>query len=113
LHASVFVRLGDTHAGRPLYQVIIDRAQAAGLGGATAVRGLLGFGASARLRQPGLAGPRGAGPVRVDIVDDAAKVRAFLTALEGLISSGVVVVRPVTVTRRTAEPDAVATAAPP
>ncbi len=118
VHVSVFVRAADTLAGRPLYREIVDRARAAGLSGATAVRGLTGFGSSGLLCPPGLAGLRGSEPVLIEISDDEARVRAFLPVLERLVGSGLVVLSRVTVTRRAAEPRAAepgvtATAAPP
>ena len=109
---SVLVRAGDRAGGRPLYCEIIDRARAAGLGGATAVRGLVGFGAARQLRMPGLAGSRGSEPVLIEITDDAAKVHGFLSTVDHLVGSGLVVLKPVTGTRRVVAPGITTTAAP-
>ncbi|MGB6456379.1 MAG: DUF190 domain-containing protein [Streptosporangiaceae bacterium] len=109
---SVLVRVGDRLGGRPLYCEIIDRARDAGFGGATAVRGLTGFGAAGKLRSAGLAGSRGSEPVLIEITDDAAKIYAFLPVLDQLIGSGLAVLKPVTVTaRRAVAPGITATAA--
>ncbi len=109
---SVLVRAGDRLDGRPLFCEIIERARAAGLGGATAVRGLVGFGAAGKLRMPGLAGSGGSEPVLIEITDDAAKVHGFLPVLDHLVGSGLVVLKPVTVTRRVVAPGITTTAAP-
>jgi uncharacterized protein len=109
---TVLVRAGDRVSGRPLYCEIIDRARAAGLGGATAVRGLVGFGAAGELRMPGLAGSRGSEPVLIEITDDAAKVHGFLSAVDHLVGSGLVVLKPVTVTRRVVAPEVTTTGTP-
>ncbi|HUB39001.1 MAG TPA: DUF190 domain-containing protein [Streptosporangiaceae bacterium] len=109
---SVFVRAADTLAGRPLYCEIIERARDAGLSGATAVRGLTGFGASRTLRSPGLAALRGSEPVLIEITDEEARIRAFLPVLERLVGSGLVVLSRVTVRRRAATPRTTATVAP-
>jgi uncharacterized protein len=101
LQLSVFVRAGDRFAGRPLHSEIVDRARAAGLGGATAVRGTTGFGASGQLRSPGLAGLSGGEPVLIELTDDPVRIRAFLPVLEEIIGSGLVVVREVTTVHRT------------
>ena len=45
LRLTVFLGEGDTWHGRPLYSEILRRAQAAGLAGASVMRGLEGFGA--------------------------------------------------------------------
>jgi PII-like signaling protein len=111
LQLSVFVRAGDSYAGRPLYNEIVDRARAGGLRGATAVRGLTGFGGSGRLRAPGMAGRNGHEPVLIEITDDEARIRAFLPVLEQLVGSGLVVLRTVTTARRVADvPDITASA---
>jgi uncharacterized protein len=109
---SVVVRACDRVGGRPLYCEIIDRARAAGLAGATAVRGLAGFGAAGELRMPGLTGSRGSEPVLIEITDDAAKVQQFLSDVDHLVASGLVVLKPVTVTRRVVAPGITTTAAP-
>ena len=110
---SIFLRAGDTFNGRPLYREIVDRARSAGLSGATVVRGLHGFGGSARLRSAGLIGRNGFEPVLIEIADDPARVLAFLPELDQLLGSGLVVLKTVTVTRRVADlPDIAATAAP-
>jgi uncharacterized protein len=110
LQLSVFVRAGDRFGGSPLYREILERAKAAGLSGATVVRGLEGFGSSGKLRSPGLAGLRGTEPVLIEITDDDAAVRAFLPVLDQLIGSGLVLVKPVVVARRAAVPDVTAVA---
>jgi PII-like signaling protein len=113
LQVSIFLRAGDMFNGRPVYREIIDRARSAGLSGATTVRGLLGFGGSARLRSAGLIGRNGFEPVRIEIADDPARVLAFLPELDQLLGSGLVVLKTVTVTRRVTDlPDIAATAAP-
>jgi uncharacterized protein len=114
LQLSIFVRAGDLLAGRPLYREIIDRARAAGLSGATAIRGMQGFGPSGKLHSPGLLGLRGTEPVVIEISDDPARVRAFLPVLDSLIGSGLLVLKPVTVTRKAARElgTTAATAAP-
>jgi Uncharacterized ACR, COG1993 len=59
MQVSIFVRAGDRFAGRPLSEEIVCRALVAGLSGATAIRGLQGFGESARIQPAGHAGFNG------------------------------------------------------
>jgi uncharacterized protein len=99
LQLSVVVREGDTFGGRALYDEIIDRARAAGLHGATAVRGLAGFGQSGGQGPPGLTARKGRRPVLIEVADDPARVRAFLPVLDELIGSGVVMVHAVAAAR--------------
>jgi PII-like signaling protein len=111
LQLSIFIGAGDTYDGRPLYHEIIDRARAAGLHGATAIRGLQGFGASARLHAPGLFARSGAEPVLIEITDSPTRVEGFLPSVEELIGSGLIVLRTVTTVRRVSDqPDIAASA---
>lgn len=112
LQLSIFLSAAATHNGRPLHREIIDRARRAGLSGATAVTGLQGFGESGTLRSPGLLRRSGFEPVLIEIAADPASVHAFLAVLDQLLVGGLVVLKPVTVTRRAADlPDVSATAA--
>ena len=45
----IYLGENDKHEGRPLYEWLVLRARAAGLAGATALRGIEGFGAHSRL----------------------------------------------------------------
>lgn len=100
MQLSIFVCAGDRFAGRPLHCEIVDRARAAGLAGATAVRGMSGFGESGQLRSPGLAGLSGYEPVLIELTDEPVRVRAFLPVLDEIIGSGLVMVREIMVVRR-------------
>jgi uncharacterized protein len=103
LQLSLFVRSADTFRGRALYHEIVDRARLAGLRGATAIRGVEGFGATARLRAPGRLGAlTGDEPVLIEITDDARKILAFLPAVESLPGTGLIVLRELTAVRRAA-----------
>jgi PII-like signaling protein len=99
LQLSVVVQDGDMFAGRALYHEIIDRARTAGLHGATAVRGLQGFGEAAGQEPPGLGARNGRHPVLIEVADDPGRVRAFLPVLHQLIGTGVVMLHAVEAVR--------------
>jgi len=99
-------------SGRPLYHEILDRAQRAGLRGATAIRGMQGFGASGKMRGPMLAGLSGHEPVLILVTDDADLVRAFLPEIDQLPGAALIVLRPVNTLRRDAQHPDVTTSAP-
>jgi uncharacterized protein len=103
LQLSIFVRAGDKFAGRPLYREILDRAQRAGLRGATAIRGMQGFGASGSLRAPALTGLSGHEPVLIQLTDDAAAVRAFVSEIDQLPFGGLIILAPVVALRPVAD----------
>jgi hypothetical protein len=84
---------------RPLCAEIIKRAHAAGLAGASAFRGVEGFGASSRVHTSRILSLMGNMPVMIVIVDEAAKIAAFLPQLDELEVRGVVTLEDVEVIR--------------
>ena len=84
---------------KPLCTEIIKRAHAAGLAGASAFRGIEGFGASSRVHTSRILSLLGNLPVMVVIVDTAEKIEAFLPQLDELAIRGVVTVEDVEVRR--------------
>ena len=45
----IFIGESDTHEGRPLYEAIVLKAREMHMAGATALRGIMGFGAASHL----------------------------------------------------------------
>ena len=86
----IFIGESDHWEGRPLYEAIVHRARAAGLAGATVVRGLEGFGAHSRLHTTRILRLSEDLPVVVEIVDEAEKIEAFLPALDEMVAEGMV-----------------------
>jgi len=86
----VFLGEDDRAHGHPTYRVLVDRARAAGMAGATVLPGPVGFGPSGHMRSDINidAGPRAS--VVVEIVDEEAKIMPFLHDIEGLIGTGLV-----------------------
>jgi PII-like signaling protein len=96
---SIFLRSCDSYRGRPLHAEIVERARAAGLPGASVMRGLESFGGSGRVHSAGWAGVRDGVPLMIDIIAAAVRVRAFLPVLDELTGAGLVILSPVTLTR--------------
>jgi PII-like signaling protein len=104
---SVFVGESDRHHRKPLYVEIVHRAHAAGLAGATVLRGIEGFGASNHVHTTRLLSLTEDLPVVVVIVDAAERIERFARELDELITEGLVVIDDVEVVRyvgRPAEP---------
>ena len=99
LRLTVFVGESDTWRHKPLFSEIVHRAHAAGLAGATVLRGVEGFGASNRVHTTRLLSLSEDLPVAVIVVDEPEKIRAFLPQLDELIAEGLVIVDPVEVIR--------------
>jgi PII-like signaling protein len=104
---SVFVGESDRHHRKPLYVEIVHRAHAAGLAGATVLRGIEGFGASNHVHTTRLLSLTEDLPVVVVVVDAAERIERFARELDELITEGLVVIDDVEVVRyvgRPAEP---------
>jgi PII-like signaling protein len=86
----IFVGESDKHEGRPLYQVIVERARARELAGATVLRGYLGFGANSRIHSARILRLSEDLPMVIEIVDEPERIAAFVTELDGLIQEGLV-----------------------
>lgn len=84
---------------RSLIDVIVHRARNAHLAGATVLRGRKGFGESARLHEHRPFALSDNLPVVVEIVDEEARLRAFLAALDDLQDIGLVTFEKVEVVR--------------
>jgi len=84
----VFLGNHDVHGGRLVYEVIVEAARQAGLAGATVLSGFMGFGATSVVHRPHLFRLSQDLPVVIEMVDEDAKIRAFLPRLEELLSGG-------------------------
>jgi PII-like signaling protein len=93
----VFIGEGDKYHGRPLYEVIVEEARRRGLAGATVLRGTLGFGANSRIHTAKILRLSEDLPMVVEIVDEPAKIEAFLPDLSALIEEGLVTLEKVRV----------------
>jgi PII-like signaling protein len=102
----IFVGESDRWEGKPLYEVIVHRARAAGLAGATVLRGLEGFGAHSRLHTTRILRLSEDLPIVVEIVDEAPKIDAFLPELDVLVTEGMVTLENVRVIAYRAPGDA-------
>jgi uncharacterized protein len=97
MRLTVFVGESDQWHHRPLYSEIVHRAHVAGLAGASALRGIEGFGASARVHTARLLSLSQDLPVAIVVVDTEEKVRAFLPQLHELVTDGLVTLEEVEV----------------
>jgi len=86
----IFIGESDKHHGRPLYEVLVEKARQRGLAGATVLRGTLGFGASSRIHTAKILRLSEDLPMVVEIVDAPEKIESFLPELDELIGEGLV-----------------------
>ncbi|MBN1240812.1 MAG: DUF190 domain-containing protein [Gammaproteobacteria bacterium] len=93
----VFVGEHDRHGHAPLHEAIVQKAREQGLAGATALRGVLGYGASSVVHTAKILELSEDLPMVVEIVDTEAKIEGFLETLDGMMSSGLVTLEKVRV----------------
>ncbi len=104
LRLTVLIGEDDVWHHRPLYHEIVRRARAAGLAGATVLRGIEGYGASSLIHTSRILSLSEDLPVMVVLVDGEEKIRAFLPELDELVTEGLVIVDPVEVVRYSGRP---------
>lgn len=95
----IFIGESDRHGGRPLYEAIVLKARETGLAGATVLRSPMGFGANSRLHTAKILRLSDDLPIIVEIVDELAKIEAFLPILDEMIDGGMVTIEKVRVIR--------------
>lgn len=80
----IFVGESDKIGHLPLYESIVREARAAGLAGATVLKGVLGYGASARIRTAKILDLSADLSLVIEIVDEMSKLDAFRQTLSEL-----------------------------
>jgi hypothetical protein len=93
----IFIGESDKFEGRPLYQVIVERARQRELAGATVLRGYLGFGANSRIHSARVLRLSEDLPMVIEIVDEPERIAAFVAELDGIIKEGLVTLEKVDV----------------
>jgi PII-like signaling protein/predicted transcriptional regulator len=82
----------DMREGQPLYLALMERLQREGATGATALRGLAGFGPGHRMRASGIVGVSETQPVVIEWVDRVDRVARVMPALDDLIEEALVTI---------------------
>jgi PII-like signaling protein len=80
----------DRFGGVPLYQAIVELLRTRNFAGATVFRGVLGFGAQARIHRDRVFRLSSDLPVVVECIDTEEKIASILPELDGMIGGGLV-----------------------
>jgi uncharacterized protein len=81
----------DVYGTGPLYEAIIRRLRQLGVNGATAVAGVMGFGAHLKVHRKRLFGISDDKPVVITVVDSEPVIRELLPEIRGMVKEGLVV----------------------
>jgi PII-like signaling protein len=78
------------HRGKPLYEALLLTLRERGFAGATVVRGIAGFGASARIHTEKVLRLSLDLPVIIEVVEEEERIQAVLPDLDALIGGGLI-----------------------
>jgi uncharacterized protein len=93
----IFIRESERSDHKPLYEAIVLKARELQMGGATVLRGPMGFGKSSHLHSAKILRLSEDLPMVIEIVDSQAKIDAFLPVLDKMMGSGLITVEKVQV----------------
>ena len=80
----------DKYQGRPLYEAIVHLLRSRGFAGATVIRGIMGFGASARVHTEKVLRLSLDLPIVVECVDTEERIQEILPELDPMIGGGLI-----------------------
>jgi len=86
----VFIGESDKYHGKPLYEALLERFRTKGLAGATALRGVAGFGASSKLHTDKILRLSIDLPIIIEVVETEEAVQAILPDLSEMIGGGLI-----------------------
>jgi uncharacterized protein len=86
----IFFGENDRFQRLPLHEAIVLKAREMHLGGATVLRGHIGFGHSSRIHTTKILRLSQDLPVVVEIIDSQEKIDTFLPVLDAMMSSGLI-----------------------
>jgi PII-like signaling protein len=93
----IYTEEGKMSGHRALYEDIVVKARAAGLAGATVLRGPMGYGLHAKIHTAKIIELSAKLPLVIEIVDVEEKVRAFVAGLDSIKDLGLVTLEKVEV----------------
>lgn len=91
----IFLGEGDKHGGMALFEWIIEQARERGIAGATAVRGIAGYGAHHRIHTAKVLRLSLDLPIVVEIVDSEDRIRQFLDHIRAALHDGLATLEPI------------------
>jgi PII-like signaling protein len=93
----IFIGESEREHGKPLFEAIVLKARELQMGGATVLRGPMGFGRSSHLHTAKILRLSEDLPMIIEIVDSQEKIDKFLPVLDTMMGSGLITVEKVQV----------------
>jgi PII-like signaling protein len=94
---TIYIGSSDVWQGKNLAAAIVERCRQLGIAGATASRGVMGFGKSSRIHRAHLLGLSQDLPEKIEIVDKPEQIEQLLPVVEEMVGGGLIMVENVTV----------------
>ncbi|MCD6334529.1 MAG: DUF190 domain-containing protein [Candidatus Latescibacteria bacterium] len=95
----IFIGETDKYEGKPLYEQIILKARELHLAGATATRGIMGFGADSRMHTAKILRLSEDLPIIIEIVDTKAHLDKLMPFLDETVEEGLITMEKVRVVK--------------
>jgi PII-like signaling protein len=86
----IFIGEHDTWHGAPLHRALLELLRRENVAGASAFRGIEGFGAHHEIHAAKVFAPRAKLPILIEVVDDEEKIEALIPKIEEMVSEGTV-----------------------
>ena len=102
----IFIGEDDRWHGKHLYDAIVESLRANDIAGVTVYRGIMGYGAHRRFHKEKRMSLSNDRPIMLTVIDEEAKIRAYLPTLESMVREGLVVLSDVDVIKYTHRLDA-------
>ncbi len=102
----IFFGEADQLNGKPLYEEIVHLARKEGMAGATAIKGIMGFGCKSHMHTAKLLRLSEDLPIVIEIVDSEDKINAFLPHLDKRVQEGLITLEKAKVIMYRATPSA-------
>lgn len=99
LKVSIYTSEGAKHHGAPVYTSILDYLFYRGVSGATALRGVAGFGADHHMHTASINEIADFMPIKIEFVETEEKVNELLGKLEEMVGSGLIEVQETTIAK--------------
>lgn len=93
----IFIGEDDRWHGKPLHSAIVESLRAHDIAGVTVYRGIQGYGAHRRFHRERRMSLSSDQPIMLSVIDEEAKIRAYLPLLEEMVHEGLVVLSDVDV----------------
>jgi len=95
----IYLDNSDTHEGKPLWQLLVQKVREEGLAGATVFKAAAGLGVESELHTFEIWSMSQKLPIVIEIIESEEAIRNFLDRYDGMIGEGLVTLDDVEVLR--------------